>query len=418
MQEFAETGLPWDQNVFKAYLAYTKTPGLGGGSEEHPVRVAQLFNNVAASDTQLQTLSLLAYIPEDAYGQLQRRFGKETTDFAREVSAHMRTNWAYIDEASPKVKAFVMADFMVWIDALQDKFYEIAQSVNEAQENGRQPQIQIPMIPSQRVLDNIAKFAVKTSGLPTLEGEFIDKIEEYRRSLPEKLEVFGLKIPPAPQFKPFAETGLLNDSTVKAAYAALAANPRVKAEDAELAVEAAQLLSSQPSTRNPVAIAATLLDIGIGWRGPDDFKFLGNRVSDDVLDMFEKYSIRERSAPEGIANAPVEYRQAALAFSTVGLHRALKNLDKMFTFIADNPDRFEPEQVKLVKMTQLSQLGGVLKSAQKFADAVGDSAQAPELKGLHETKIATVQEFINDHTPKPVLMLPAPKKKPGKDFEL
>ena len=195
MQEFADTGLPWDQNVFKAYLAYAKTPGLGGEAQEHPVRVAQLFNNVAASDTQLQTLSLLAYIPEDAYGQLERRFGKETTDFAREVSAHMRTNWAYIDEASPKVKAFVMADNITWIDELQNKFYELAQSLNEAQEKGQQPQIQMPMIPSQRVLDNIAKFAVNSSGVPALEGEFIDKIEEFRRSLPEKLEVFGLKAP-------------------------------------------------------------------------------------------------------------------------------------------------------------------------------------------------------------------------------
>lgn len=418
MQEFAETGLPWDQNVFKAYLAYAKTPGLSGDATEHPVRVAQLFNNVAASDTQLQALSLLAYIPEDAYGQLERRFGKETTDFAREVSAHMRTNWAYIDEASPKVKAFVMADNITWIDELQNKFYEIAQSVNEAQERGEQPQIQLPMIPSQRVLDNIAKFAVNTSGLPTLDGEFIDKIEEFRRSLPEKLEVFGIKLPRAPEFKPFADTGLLNDSTVKAAYAALAANPRVKADDAEVAVEAAQLLSSQPSTRNPVAIAATLLDIGIGWRGPDDFKFLGNRVSDDVLDLFEKYNVRDRGAPEGITNAPVEYRQSALAFATVVLHRSLKNLDKMFTFIADNPERFDDAQAKLIKTTQLAQMGGLVKSAQKFLEEIGDAAQAPELKGLYETKIATAQEFIKDHTPKPVLMLPAPKKKPGKDFEL
>ncbi len=418
MQEFAETGLPWDQSVFKAYLAYEKTPGLTGDAEQHPVRVAQLFNNVAASDTQLQALSLLAYIPEDAYGQLERRFGKETTDFAREVSAHMRTNWAYIDEASPKVKAFVMADNITWIDELQNKFYEIAQSVNEAQERGEQPQIQMPMIPSQRVLDNIAKFAVNSSGVPALDGEFIDKIEEFRRSLPEKLEVFGLKMPPTPQFKAFAETGLFDNPTVKAAYGALAANPRVKADDAEVAVEAAQLLSSQPSTRNPVAIAATLLDIGIGWRGPDDFKFLGNRVSDDVLDLFEKYNVRDRGAPEGITNAPVEYRQSALAFATVILHRSLKNLDKMFTFIADNPDRFEPEQAKLIKSTQLTQMGGLVKSAEKFLAELGDAAQAPELKGLYETKIATAQEFIKDNTPKPILMLPAPKKKPGKDFDL
>ena len=219
-------------------------------------------------------------------------------------------------------------------------------------------------------------------------------------------------------WKPFNETGLLNDSTVKAAYAALAANPRVKADDAEVALEAAQLLSSQPSTRNPVGIAAALLDIGIGWRGPDDFKFLGNRVSDDVIDLFEKYNVRDRGAPEGITNAPVEYRQSALAFATVILHRSLKNLDKMFTFIADNPDRFEPEQAKLIKTTQLAQMGGLVKSAEKFLGEIGDSAQAPELKGLYETKIAAAQEFIKDQTPKPVLMLPAPRKKPGKDFDL
>ncbi|MDI1228685.1 MAG: hypothetical protein PSY14_13475 [bacterium] len=418
MQEFSETGLPWDQNVFKAYLAYEKTPGLTGESEQHPVRVAQLFNNVAAADTQLQALSLLAYIPEDAYGQLERRFGKETTDFAREISAHMRTNWAYIDEASPKVKAFVMADNITWIDELQNKFYDIAQAVNEAQENGEQPQVQMPMIPSQRVLDNIAKFAVNSSGFPTLDGEYIDKIEEFRRSLPEKLEVFGLKAPPVPEFKPFAETGLLDSPDVKNAYAALAANPRVRADDAEVAVEAAQLLSSQPSTRNPVAIAATLLDVGIGWRGPDDFKFLGNRVSDDVLDLFEKYNVRDRGAPEGLVNAPVEYRQSALAFATVILHRSLKNLDKMFTFINDNPDRFEDSQAKLIKSTQLVQMGGLVKSAQKFLAELGDAAEAPELKGLYETKIETAEAFIAKNTPKPILMLPAPKKKPGKDFDL
>ena len=418
MQAFSETGLPWDEKLFKAYTAFEKGPGLGPDDQNHPVRMAQLFNNVAASDAQLQALAFIAYIPEAAYGQLERRFGTETMDFAREISAHMRTGFAYIDEASPQVKAFAMADNIAWMEELDEKFYDIAAAVHAADEKGEKAKVEMPNIPSQRVLDNIAKFALKTSGQSELEGTFIDKIERFRESLPEKLEVLGISPMPAPEAKAFDQTGLLNDPVVKNAYAALMANPRLDADDVALATEAAQLLSASRSTQNPTAIANTLLDLGIPNRGQDDVKFLSNRVDWDVLELFAGYNVRAGYVPEGIKNAPIELRQEAMSWGVISLDRSLKKVGEMFTMMEEHPERFTESAIPMIKSSVLTQLGGQLRSSQGFLKEIGDTAQAPELKGLMETKIDAVASFIAEKTPKPVLMLPAPKKKPGKEFDL
>ncbi|HYD19345.1 MAG TPA: hypothetical protein VEF76_12790 [Patescibacteria group bacterium] len=418
MIEYAETGLPWDAATFKAYMAFAKTPGTGPDNMDHPVKVAQLFNNVAADNQQLQALAFLAYVPEGSYGPLEKRFGAETISFAREISAHMRTGYAYIDEASPTVKAFAMADGAAWVDTLDEKFYDLAAIAQEADEKGVKPQFPAVVVPSQRVLDTIARFALKSSGYGDLENAFLDRVERFRDTTPEKFEVLGIQPPPPVEYKPFEQTGLLNVPDVRNAYDALTRNPRVSADDLEVATEAAQLLSSQPSTRNPTAIAEALLDLAIQDRNMDDLRFLQGRIGWGVLELFANYNVRQGVVPGGLQEAPIEVRQTTLSFAAVALHRSLKNVEKMFTFMDENPERFEGSMAETIKSSQLTQLGGQLRHVQGFLKELGDSAEAPELKGLVETKIDAIAGFIAEKTPRKLLALPAPKKKPGKGFDL
>ncbi len=401
--EFSETGLPLEAVVFGAFSAQAKTNG-GEATQIHATRVAQTLL-ATTGEPSMAALAYLAYIPDIAYGALEKRFGKDIMDSAREISRHMRTGFAYIEDASPVVRQFAAADIMAHISGFDEALDGLVRESKAFQAFGAKggPSGSMPAAPDVKIVNHVAKYK---TGNAALDEALLEKVLNYTGSIQEKLEMLGEELPAPREYVPFEKTGLLQDDKVKRAYEALASDPRATAYGINLALEAAILLGSTPATRNSTAIAAAIIDIGMPQRGYDDTVFLQKRVDWDVAEVLSQYKVHNIRSAREVVRAPVEFRLVAIANAVTTLHYAEKEGKEAFASLAQ--DEKPSASAPFVKQHTLYQLGSRVQSA-GFVQPAAATVDAPELQGLFETKLKALQELVAANTPKPQLLLAAPK---------
>lgn len=414
MMEFKDTNLPYDQDVFRAFMAYARNAG-NNKNAHHPVLTAQLLNQMMPHDTEAVTQALLNYMPDDALPAIRKQFGENRADIVAEAGRHMRTQYAYLDEASPSVKAFATASAIAHImafDAGVEDLFRTMAGFRSAGSRARPDMLDAPFIPDPRVLDQIAKTANGQTGSEALDWMLIEKIENYRMEAEEKLASVGMDAPPDIEFASFEKTGLMDDPKVQKAYEELVYNSHAHPISIALAIGAAQLLSDMPETQNPTAIAAALIDIGLGNRNADDLHFLQNRLDWDVMELVGNYNVREIKSPDEIAQAPIEFRQLAMAYAVVTLDASTLQGKMALDKLKKDEDMMPEGIAGMLRDSVLSQMNNVLGLATRVMESTAQTVEAPMLQGLFKKKLKTLKDFVASNTPKQMLMLPAPAPKP------
>jgi hypothetical protein len=466
MMDYRATGLPQnDMTVLKAFSTYAKNakslPEETGMSEDYGIKIAQIINNTAGADTSLLTLALLSTTPPAAWGLFEKSFGRDVVDQMEESMKHSRTGFAYIDQASEPVKILAMASAIAIFDELKQKNDKLDQQLTGLPGmdpmQGGMPDIEalqslLPgmiqgMLPDTSVYGQLARSLADKTTCPQLEALFVERLEEFKQSQQEqqeKLAQFGIIVagpgmgpmgaPSEVRYPSFDETGLLDDAKVRAAYDVLTSNPRVVPEDFEGALAAGKLLSELPVSKNPLTVAAALVDIGIRDLNQDDFSFLDKKLDWDVLDLVKAYSVRSPETPHLLATAPVEFRQIVVADLTAKMGHVREGvqdmLDKLSQPQPGMPMEMElpPELRGLMEAQAVRQMEGVAYMAQRIVRPVLGTIDAPELEAAFKQNIQAMQDFVAEHKVKQPKLLPpgndngfpdfpTRRKKPGTDFE-
>lgn len=413
MMEFKDTTLPHEPDVFRAFMAYAKNAGKNK-FDHHPVLTAELLNQMMPYDTEAVTQALLNYMPDAALPVIKKQFGENRADIVAEAGRHMRTQYAYLDEASPSVKAFATASAIAHLmefDAGVEDLYRTMAGFKRAGSRAN-PDLDAPYIPNPRVLDQIAKAANGQTGSEALDWMLIEKIENYRMEAEEKLATVGMDAPPDIEFANFEDSGLMQDPKVQGAYEELVYNSHANPINIAQALGAARLLGNMPETQNPTTIAAALIDIGLGNRNEDDMHFLQNRLDWDVMELVSNYNVRQVKSAEEIATAPIEFRQLAMAYAVVTLDASTMQGKMALAQLKKDEDKMPEGIANILRENVLAQLNGALSIAARVMESTAKTVEAPVLQGLFRKKLKTLQDFVADSTPKKMLMLPAPAPKP------
>ncbi len=453
MMDYRAAGLPQnDINVLKAYTTYAKNAKdmakETGMSEDFGIHIAQTLNN-AGADPQMLVLALLSTTPPAAWGLFERSYGKDIVRDMEESVRHSRTGYAYIDQASDPVKLLAMANAIAVFDEIRQKGERMDQMLSSLQ-NGitdpRQLESLVPMIqgmlPDTGVYGRLATSLDGKTSLPQLEQLFADKVEEFKISQQEqqeKLAQIGIMVagpgmgamgaPADVRYPSFDETGLLDEPKVRAAYEVLTNNPRVLPEDFEGALAAGKLLSDLPASKNALAVAGALLDVGIRDLNTDDFNFLEKKLDWDVLDLVRNHTVHNPGPLPVLKSAPVEFRQIMVADLTMKLDHVRESVTEMLDQLKNPPlglppgMDMPPEVGRMMERQAVLQLQGVSAAAQSAVRPLFGTLDAPELETAFNQKVQALQEFIAEHAPKKMLPPPAndasglpPRKKPGTDF--
>lgn len=443
MTEYRETGLPQDATVFRAYKTYEKNAKEAaaemGLSEEYAVKVAQAINATVGADSKLLSAALLTIVPRQSWDIIEKNFGKETTALLEEVDLHSRTGFAYVDQASENVKTIALASAI----AAFDEFHQLSSGIESTVQQvmtGQKPMEELEkkmmMVPNVEVYAHLGRSLADKTASPQLEALFEQKFSEFRDAREEhsqKLIDMGIMFtgPGAPtmpgtapaeiRYPSFDETGLFDDDKVRAVYDVITNHPRVQPEDFEGALAAAKLLSDLPASKNPTAVAAALLDIGLRSLNMDDLSFLKAKVDWDVLDLLAAHSVRDPLNQVALKSAPEEFKQIVVANTTAsithaqeGIKVALEALDRQDE---DLPTEMSmpPELKQMMKMQALQQLEMLSLLSTRMIGPVLGTTGAPELEKAYEQSVKDAQQFVRDNGPRKMLPAP-PKKKPGNDF--
>jgi hypothetical protein len=469
MMDYRSSGLPQnDMAVFKAYSAYAKNAKdltqETGLSEDFGIRIAQAINAATGGDSNLLTLALLSTMPPATWGVIERSFGKDIVGQMEESVKHSRTGYAYIDQASEPVKLLALASAIALFGELKQKNDKAAQQFENllgglgggmdgmpdmGALDAALPGMIQGMLPDTNVYGQLARNLAGKISYPQLAQELTDKLEEFKLAQAEqqeRLSQMGIIIagpgmgtmgaPVEVRYPSFEETGLLDDPKVRAAYDVITTNPRVQPDSFEGAIAAGKLLSTLPVSKNPLAVAGALLDIGIRDLNNDDFEFLDRKLDWDVIDLVKNYNTHNPMMQSKLAAAPIEAKQIVVANLTAQLGHVREGmqdmLDRMSQPPADLPEGVEvpPELKRMMdelkrstEMHAVQQAAGVSMLAQRAVRPLLGTIDAPELEAAFRKNVQSLQEFVAAHTPKePKLLPPANdpdfprRRKPGNDF--
>ena len=453
MMDYRAAGFPQnDINVLKAFTTYSKNAkDLArdtGMSEDFGIKIAQTLNS-AGADPKMLVLALLSTTPPAAWGVFERTYGKDVVDQMEESMKHTRTGYAYIDQASDSVKLLAMASAIAIFDEFKQKNEKMDAQLSGlmggitdmSQLESILPGMIQSLLPDTSVYAQLSRNLADHTTSPQLEQLFAEKLEEFKQAQQEqqeKLAQFGIMVggpgmgpmgaPPEARYPSFAESGLLDDPKVRAAYDVVTSNPRVMPEDFEGALGAAQLLSTLPASKNPTAIASALVDIGIRDLGNDDFGFLDKKLDWDVIDLLKQYGIRNPATISALPDCPVEVKQIVVANLTSQLDHLKEGVTGMLDKISNAPEgmpmdmEVPPELRRMMEMQAVQQMQGISARAQRIVRPLAGTIDAPELEAAFSQKIQALQEFISEHAPKEPKLLPPgkpdfpPRRKPGNDL--
>ncbi|MBI1214775.1 MAG: hypothetical protein GC185_03025 [Alphaproteobacteria bacterium] len=423
--KFNETGLPSDPAILNAFSTYLKNaeaevpPGAPPEAlNEMPLRSAQVLHQTGA-DTATITLALLSGMPPETWGLVKKRFGDDVGANVEEAYRHQNTGFAYAEEASPAVQQLMLAGSIVSFQEF-GKLADTAITAMEGMKMGVPPEegLALPMLPVALSFEQMAQKADGKTGNPALETLFAQEMDEYNRknmTLSMHAQSLGLPVPPpsgmpgaapaALRYPAFEDTGLLDDPKVRAVYDLVINHSLVKPEHFEAAIEVGKLLTEKTPEKNPVTIAAGLLDVALPAMNPEHFPFIDKKVDADVLDMIKDHTVYNIQSPAYLMQTPVEFRQIALANAIAVLNDAHKGAKEMMADIARQPVPVPP-QIVAANMRQLAMI--VLVSERVIGPAAA-STQSPELEKEFRDKLKAFKTFLQDNAPKP-------SRKPQKGF--
>ncbi|HRJ67324.1 MAG TPA: hypothetical protein PLW48_09320 [Alphaproteobacteria bacterium] len=427
MTDFRDSGLPNNPEMFKAYLTYRQNiENLPEEirAEEAPLKVARIISEHTADDKPV-ILALLGLMPESTWGLMGKRFGGDIAESLEESRLHVATGYAYLRDASPLVKQITMAGAIKAFEKVEQGADEMAESLSIIRMSGQAPMnFKTPVVLITDTYAKIRNACEGTSGMPGLEATYAEKFERMKYAQADmigqmaELGIFIAGMPPgaAPaeiRYPTFEESGLMDTPKVRAAYDVLTTHTRVRPEDFEGAIYAAQLLSTTSPTKNPTAIAAALIDIGIREMSPYDSVFLQKKLDWDVLEVLNTATVYQISHPQQVLGAPIEFRQVAVANAIAVMDDAREGGKEFMRVVAENPEY--PKGNILQNMLALKRVS--IMSQQLFAPALGRT-DMPELDRLFADKLKELNQFIDANMPEQKAPAPKPserKPKPDND---
>ncbi len=456
--QYHETGLPQDQTVYKAFMMFTKNQALpttpsprkdmraAEGASEGPLRIAQILSNAGNNDPQLLSLALLRGMPQQTFSLIEKSFGADMVATIREATKHNMTQYAYVSEASDKVKLVSLATAMVTFEQFTreaEKTQEMIAKMSE--EGGQKPggsPLMIPIVPDMRVYDKLSAALYDKTSSPALEQQFREKLSEFRYAndrLKGMLIESGIadQLPPAMAMRlqqpddtgpqpSFSETELLDDPKVRAAFDVLSSHPGVSAEAFEAAVAVGTILTKTQSGLNSTAVASGLLLTGLRDVTSNDLEFLKKKLDWDVLELLKNYGGERDLYPQQLRTAPEEFKQFLLANTVAMLDRMKQGAAQMKDIIAQQPDM--PEEVRPMVLSQ--NLGQMLFMTEHMEDTVATLGPtgAPQLEEQFRKALKETRATISENMPQQQRTLPPgfgtrkppPPKPPtgGQNFDL
>lgn len=459
--DYRETGLPMDQTVYKAFMMFTKNakdaakgmaniPGMDDPAN-FPVRVAQVLHQSGANDPKLLSLALLNVLPPQTYSAIEKSFGQEMTGLMEEAGKHNKTGFAYITEASDNVKLLTLASAIATFDEF-GQVSQIAEQQLDKLASGEEPpggSLMLPMMPDSMVYERLSAALMDKTSSPALESLFQQKLSDFRwanQQLQDKISGMGIadQLPPGMGMGPgqggmpdmsdlrypsFEETTLLDDPKVRAAYEVLTTHTRVAPETFEAALEVGKILSNDVASKNPTAIAAGLLTIGIRGLNASDFEFLDKKLDWDVTELLKNNTPSKVRSPAQLMRAPEEFKQIMMANMISSLGH-LKDGVGMMKDMIDMREEIPAEVRPMIIAENLDNMLFMTEMMEDTARIIGD-AGAPELGKAFREKLTEARQIISDNMPKipraqPGLGMPFPPKPPkppkpgkgGQEFDL
>jgi hypothetical protein len=449
MIDYRSTGLPQDATVYKAYMTYVKNAkdftAETGLSEDFGIRIAQVINSTAGADPQLLSLALLSTTPPATWGLLEKSFSKDLVSQMDESALHTRTGYAYIDQASEPVKLLAMASAIAIFDEMKAKSDKLGNLSIDPMAGPEQLEAILPSIlggvmPDTSLYGQLGRSLSSKTSSPALEQLFEEKLEEFKiaqEEQREKLAELGIVImgpgmsplgaaPAEVRYPSFEETGLLDDTKVRAAYETITGNPRMLPEDFEGALAAGKILSDIAS-KNPTTVAAALLDIGLRSLNNDDFAFLEKKIDWDVLDLLKKYGVRNVQGSDQLLASPVEFRQIVVANLTGTLEHIREGTDAALARLSEPQDdmpaemQVPPQLRALVEAQAIQQLQAITVMARRLVQPILGTLDAPELATAFNKRVGEIADYIAAHEPKePPAMPPGMQRRtrpPGTNFD-
>jgi hypothetical protein len=415
--KFNETGLPSDPLVMNAFSSYQQNaeaalpPGAPPEAlDEMPLRSAQVLH-AAGAETSLLVFALLSGTPPETWGLARRRFGDELADNLEQAQRHQNTGFAYIEEAPVAVQQLALATGIVTFQAFEKLADEAIEGL-EGLKMGIQPAngLNLPMLPDARIFEQIARKTDGMTGNDALETRYARELADYKfknDTLLTLAQDMSLPLPPPSgmpgaadpslRYPSFESTELLDDPKVRAVYDVLLDHGRVTPEEFEAALSVGTLLSKMTPDKNPLTVAAGLLDVALPGMGPDDFTFLDKKIDWDVLDLVRDNTVYNVPSPGVLLKAPVEFRQIALANAISTLTDAQKGAEELMAEINSQP-RPVPPQVVAANLRPLAMMAVV---SERVVGAAADMAEAPEMAKLFREKLTSFKAFLQNSMPKP-----------------
>lgn len=423
MTEFRDSGLPNNPDIFKAFMTYRGVmadmpPEIR--AEEAPLKVARILGDYTR-DNNAVTLGLLGLMPQSTWGVVKKRFGEEIADQLAESRLHVATGYAYLSDASPAVKQLTMAGAIVAFDRAEKSAEKMENDLVTIRLSGAAPMgFTMPTVLLPDTYAKIGRAVEGTSGAPALEeyyNERFARMKEAQQNMIAQMAEAGLFIqglhpgqaPAEMRYPAFEDTGLMDTPKIRAAYDALTLHTRVKPEDFEGALYAGKILSTVSPSKNPTAVAAALIDIGIREMNPYDMHFLGKKLDWDVTEILNTVSVYTVDHPQTVLSAPVEFRQVAVANAIAVMDDARKGGEDFMKAMQDHPEY--PKGAVMQNMLALKRVS--VMSQQLFAPALGRT-DMPELDRLFADKLKALNAFIEQNMPENKAPAPKPSERKQK----
>lgn len=424
MTDFRDSGLPDNPTVFKAFKTYRENmaelpPEVR--EDQAPLKVARLLGQ-NTNDNNAVMLALLGLMPQTTWGVVKKRFGDEIAEQLAESRLHVATGYAYLADASPAVKQLTMAGAIVAFGRVEKSAEDMEDAVRTIKLSGAAPMgFSAPTVLMPDTYAKIARAVEGTSGAPQLESLYqsrFDNMKDAQAGMIAQMAEVGIFIqglhpglaPAEMRYPAFEDTGLMDTPKIRTAYEALTQHTRVQPEDFEGALSVGKILSTVSPTKNPTAIAAALIDVGIRQMNQYDMHFLSKKLDWDVTEVLNTVSVYTVDRPQTILAASIEFRQLAVANAVSVMDDARKGGEEFLRLLDEHPEY--PKGAIMQNMLSLKRIS--VMSQQIFAPAIG-TTDMPELDRLFGEKLKALNAFIEQNMPENKAPAPKPsERKPKK----
>lgn len=332
--DYQTTGLPQQQDIFSAWLFLQANTDALPATYRNGLTAALATSLLDNGERRPQILSaaLLAVMPPVMNGLIKRRVGSDCADIVAEFSRHAMTRFAYIDFATPEVKKITLAMMCATMSRMEADGDDMLARLRKLEMQGEDNiDIALPMLPDARSFLLISDKVSGTTGNTRLENVYLDAALTYSAFRNDYLyQLSTLAILPVRAHQTIAahlqddplidqfDTTLLPDThEIRAIYAQLCLDPRVKPVQLLDALDVAEIMADSGDCA-PVTVGAALLGTCLPHIGVQDEHFLRDIAGDDILATIADNADAAR-AQVPIELAPVALQQITVARAIVAM---------------------------------------------------------------------------------------------------